>query len=264
MKTQYTDNFTKKRAERQRKARKKRIIAFFISFIILLSVTLITLCFTVFFPIERIKVSGSKIYSSEEICDASFVKTGNNIFAFSSENLEKEIRKKLPYIESVKVERSLDGILSIKVTDSKEKYCFRSNEGFFVIGKDSFVLNMYNEQPDNLLYIEGIEEDIKIGEYLSIKDTSKKEILDTLLKYETSSKINSINIADKYAIEIVTHNRFNVYLGTSNDIEQKMAHLNSMVEKIDENKSGKINLSYWSSKKPEGTFVEKKEKEENN
>ena len=40
------------------------------------------------------------------------------------------------------------------------------------------------------------------------------------------------------------------------EVRKKIAHLKGMVSKIDEDKSGKINLSMWTSQKTEGTFVE--------
>ncbi len=259
MKTEYPDNFTRKRAERQRKARKRRIITFLIALLILLCVTAITLCFTVFFPITQLKVSGSKIYSTNEVCDASFIKKGDNMFAFSAEKLESEIRSKLPFIANVKVERNVNGTLKLKLTDAKEKFCYKNDEGYFSVGEDGFVLNKYDEQPSGLMLVLGIADELKVGTFAEYKDTAKKEIFDKFLEFGKNTDITSIDLADEYAISINVENRFEVYIGTSNNIKEKMAHLNSMIKEIDAKKSGKINLSYWSKDKPEGTFIEKKE-----
>ena len=259
MKTEYPDNFTRKRAERQRKARKRRIITSLISLLVLLCVTAIILCFTVFFPITNIKVGGSKIYSATEVCDASFIKEGDNMFAFSAERLENEIRSKLPYIADVKVERNVNGTLTLKLADAKERFCYKTDEGYFSVGEDGFVMNCYNEQPSGLMLVLGVSDKLKIGTFAEYKDSAKKEIFDKFLEYGKNTDITSIDLTDEYAINIGVENRFEVYIGTSNNIKEKMAHLNSMIEKIGTEKSGKINLSYWSKDKPEGTFVEKKE-----
>ena len=259
-KTEYPDNFSRKRAERQRKLRKKRIITSFIAIIILLIVVGITLSLTIFFPIVKISTVGSNIYSSEEIIDICPVKIGDNIFAFSSQKIENEIRNKLPYISEVKFERSLKGNLKLKVKDAKEKLCFTKNETFYTVGEDGFVLNSYSEVPNNLILISGMDAEISVGNYISYEDEKKQEILEKLLSLAKKSKINKIDITDEYSISIVVDNRFDVNLGTSNNLDEKIAHMNSMVEKIGKEKSGKINLSHWSSDKAEGTFVENKEK----
>ena len=65
------DEFIKKRVERQKKIRKRRLIAFFIIFIIMLLCAGAVLSLTVFFPIESISIKGSEIYTAEEILEAS-------------------------------------------------------------------------------------------------------------------------------------------------------------------------------------------------
>ncbi|MBQ9965285.1 MAG: FtsQ-type POTRA domain-containing protein [Clostridia bacterium] len=259
LKTEYPDNFTRKRAERQRRARKRRIITFLIAFLILICVTLITLCFTIFFPITQVQVSGSKIYSADEVSEASFIKVGDNMFAFSAEKLENEIRSKLPYIADVKVKRNVNGTLKLNLTDAKEKFCYKTDEGYFSVGEDGFVLNQYTEQPSSLMLVLGVAKELKVGTFAEFDDTAKKEIFDKFLEYGKNTDITGIDLTDEYAINISVANRFEVYIGTSNNIKEKLAHLNSMIREIDESKSGKINLSYWSKEKPEGTFVEKKE-----
>lgn len=258
-KTEYPDNFSRKRAERQRKLRKKRIITSFISIIILLIVVGITLSLTIFFPIVKISAAGSNIYSSEEIISICPVKTGDNIFAFSSKKLEEDIRNKLPYISEVKVERSVKGHLQLKVKDAKEKFCFIKNQTFYAVGEDGFVINSYNEAQDNLLLINGMDAEISVGNYILYKNEKKQEILEKLLSLAQKSKIKKIDITDEYSISIVVDDRFEVDLGTSNNLDEKIAHMDSMVEKIGEEKSGKIDLSHWAIDKAEGTFVENKE-----
>ena len=85
------DEFIRKRMERQRKLRKRRLIAFFIVFIILLLCVGAVLSFTVFFPIDNISVKGSKIYSSQEILSKCNIGKGDNLFAVNrakTENLQ--------------------------------------------------------------------------------------------------------------------------------------------------------------------------------
>ena len=56
-----------RRKARQKKARRKRLKICFVFFVLMALVKLAIMCFTVFFPIKRISVSGSEIYSKAEI-----------------------------------------------------------------------------------------------------------------------------------------------------------------------------------------------------
>ena len=93
-------------------------------------------------------------------------------------------------------------------------------------------------------------------------EKSAKEITDTItdsLKKHNIS-LNKINLSDKLVIKIKVENRFTVNLGTSNNLQEKIRHLSSMIKEIDPKKQGEINLSMWTSDNTQGTFKEKKEK----
>ena len=77
------DEFIRKRIERQKRIRKRRLITLFCFLIVLLLCTGAILCFTVFFPIEKIKIQGNALYTAEEIIKNSDVDVGDNLFSAS-------------------------------------------------------------------------------------------------------------------------------------------------------------------------------------
>ena len=82
------NDVNRRRAQRQRQARRRRLKIAFIFFLIIAFITLAIMCFTVFFPIKRISVSGSQIYSKSEIIKASGLTTEDNLFVVSEEKIE--------------------------------------------------------------------------------------------------------------------------------------------------------------------------------
>ena len=76
----YTDEFLQRRKERQKKARKRRLVGWFIFVMILLLLVGVILSLTVFFPIAKLTFSGSDVYSSSQIADASGIDIGDNLF----------------------------------------------------------------------------------------------------------------------------------------------------------------------------------------
>ena len=57
----------KRRAARQKQARKRHLIVALIILMIIALITLVIMCFTTFFDINHISTTGSEIYSKEEI-----------------------------------------------------------------------------------------------------------------------------------------------------------------------------------------------------
>ena len=57
-------------------------------------------------------------------------------------------------------------------------------------------------------------------------------------------------------LKVKVENRFEVLLGTQNNLEEKVKHLGGMIREIDPEKQGKINLSMWTLDNPQGTFTQ--------
>ncbi len=253
------DAFEQKRAARQKKIRKRRAKAFLVFFLIFLIVLGLVLSLTVLFPITNISTKGSNIYSNEEIIKASGLKIDDNTFAFLSKKTEEKIRAKLPYIKSVDVDRSFSGKIVLTVKDAKPDYCVKVENSYYLLGNDNFVLEKVNNPPaDLMLLIFKSGAICKTGQYLNITNEDLKEAANKISEAlnENNIKINYLDLTDKLSVIAKVENRFEVNFGTMNDIDKKINHLNGMINKIEKDKTGKINLSIWSKSNPEGTFVE--------
>lgn len=257
-KKEYKDDFERRRAERQRRIRKRRTIIFFICFIIITAAVGVALSLTVLFPIEKITASGSNVYTPEQIVSSCGLKKGDNLFAFSENELYETLRRALPYIESVTVKRSLPGSVELTVKDSSEYACFNINGGFYVIDSQGFVLNMYDSKPENILEIRASEVKCEVGSnavYGNEKERQTAELLLDCLS-DNDISVDYIDVSSAVSISAKVEGRFTVDFGTSNNLDKKAAHLAGMIKSIDKNRSGKINLSMWSKERTQGTFIE--------
>ncbi len=251
------DEFIRKRMERRRKLRKRRLVAFFIVFIILLLCVGATLSFTVFFPIDNIYVNGSKIYSAEEILAECEITKGDNLFAVSRAKTENILKKKLPYIESIAFERKLPGSLKLTVKDAVEFAGYKTDDVYYIVSSEDWVLEKSLEQPENLLIITANGVVCKVGTKIEFKDITQREIVTELTSALKQENINvtQIDISNTLEIKLNVEGRLEVNLGTQNNIIEKIKHLNGMLKKIPNEKSGKINLSMWSNTNKNGTFT---------
>lgn len=247
----------KRRAARQKKARRRRLKIAFIFFLIIALITLAIMCFTVFFPIKRINVSGSEIYSKNEIVKASKLSTDDNLFVVSEEEIESNIRKKLPYIDNVKLKRVLPDAVILTVTDAKEYAYYQSGEKYFILSDSGYILKEQTEAPENVFQIVtgGIEG--KVSGKAEYKNSAEQELVNTIISTLEQKDINidKIDVSNILEITLNVEERFTVILGTSEHLQEKIAHLSGMIDSIPD-RSGKINLSMWTPTNSQGSFVE--------
>lgn len=252
------DEFLEKRKARQKKAKKRRLIISFILLIIALFITAIILCLTVFFSITRITATGSNIYTSEEIIANSGIKTGDNIFTFGQGRATNLLKTKLPFIEKVEFRRDLPDTLNIKVYDAKAYYCVLQNEAYYNVSKSGWVLEKVNEKPEKVFEIKLPDVKCTVGSMIVFENEKSKEMLDDIIKLleDNELSIDYVDVRNTITVKVGVEGRFNVNFGTENSLENKVKQLKVMIDNIDENKSGDINLSMWNHQKPQGTFVE--------
>lgn len=247
----------KRRKARQKKARRKRLKICFIFFLIAALITLAVMCFTVFFPIKRISVSGSQIYSKAEIIKASGLSTKDNLFVVSEEKLEQNIRKKLPYIDSVSLKRNLPDAVVLTITDAKEYSCIEVAQKYYIISQSGYVLKEQSESPKNVFKIITSGAKCEIGKMIEYKNQAESELVVTLIELLENKNINidTIDVSNILSLTIIVEDNFIVKIGTDEYLEQKIAHLSSMIDSIGDRK-GEINLSMWTPSNSQGSFVE--------
>lgn len=250
------DEFIKKRKARQKKIRKRRIIRGFLLFFILLIIAGAALSLTVLFPIKTVKAGGSKIYTAEQLAAASGIKKGDNLFTASVD--EEALKYTLPYVESVKIKRTLPDTVTVTVTDAREYACYYTDGSYYAVSRSGHVLNCYDSMPDGIFEIRAPDVKCEVGREIKLSDEKSGELIEEILGIAEELKINitCLDITDELAITLKAENRFTVNLGTANYLENKLAHLSGMLKSIGSEKTGKINLSMWSDSHTEGTFVE--------
>ena len=251
------DEFLRKRKERQRKIRKRRAKIVLVFLMVILLITAAILSVTALFPIKNITATGSKIYSQNQIIEASGIKTGDNLIVASQDSALASLKSKLPFVEQVEFERSFPDTLKIKITDAKEFACYKTDDKYFAVSKSGWVLKQYTKKPKDLMLIISDNVKCKVGSEVSFSDSTVSELCENvstyLHKYELSA--DYVDVQDKLNIKAKIDGRFIVNFGSSKDFESKVKHLVAMMEEIGENVTGKIDLSMWSSQNTQGAFV---------
>lgn len=254
------DEFLRKRALRQKKLRKRRARVIFCLFLILMLLISTILCFTVFFPIKEVKVTGSKIYTVEQILEASNIEKGDNLFSVSQDKTEILLKEKLPFIEKIEFDRTLPDTLRIKVSDAKEETVFLYKNAYYSVSKSGWVMKKYDKMPENLTVIVGVKAVCKVGAPVEIDNNDTKELVANLRRNlrATKMKINKIDVSNSVSIYLEVEDGITVKFGTANYIDEKIKHLAKVVSGFKKGKKGEINLSMYTKENPQCVFSAKK------
>ena len=246
-----------KNTKGRRKVRKGRLLICLIAVLALVITVLFILLRTKLFPVKNITAQGSEIYSAQEIIAASGITAGKTpIFSIGTDNVLKRFHTKLPYIETVSVKRKLPDTVVITVSDAAECFAFSAEDGYYITGENCRVLNFNEEKPENLIVATVPDLEFKTGEIINFKNNGQKELFDLIAGYtkEKGIKLNSIDLTNSIGISISVEDRFEVLLGTNENIKEKIDHLAGMIDSIGDRK-GKINLEMWSKNDAKGTFI---------
>ena len=228
------DEFLRKRAERQRRIRKRRLKILFCLIIIFLLALSVILCLTVFFPIEKIIVKGSKTYKAEQIIKASDIEIGDNLFVTSKGDALKKLKAELPYVEDIEFERELSGKLTITVKDAVPYACYYSDGMYYTVSKLGYVLEALEEKPDSLFEIRASGIKCSLGKAVTFTSEKTEDLIYEIGGYaeDYGLSLDYIDVTDELAITAKAENRFIVNFGTSNFLSNKFAHLSSMIKNI--------------------------------
>lgn len=250
------EDVKRRRAERQKKIRRRRLIISLIFLLITSLVVFAIMCLTVLFPVLNVVAQGSEIYTASQIASASGINEETNLFTVSNEQIEKTIKSKLPYVDTVTLKRELPDTVKLYVTDAQEYACVESEGLYFVISESGFVLNSYEEIPDNTFLINAGAARCKIGTQISYENSRAAELSQKIseLLNKSDIKINSIDVTNTVNLTVRVCDRFDVKLGTEENLDKKILHLGGMIKSIGD-RSGQINLSMWSESQSEGSFV---------
>lgn len=244
---------------RKKNRRKKLIIRAIIVFVFL--VVGVILALTLFFNINKITVSGDKVYSDEIVVDASGVKTGDNLIFLSKESINDKISKELAYIGEVKIKRRLPSTLEIVVAKTDAFMAVAADGYYILLDRNGKVLEKDLETVGENIILANLGEisKINVGEIIELKEDRVFDKLNSLLTECENvglKDITLINLSDIYNIKLIYEGRITLELGEtdSENLGSKLALGQAAIERQNEENSlyrGTINLTvdgkgYWS------------------
>ncbi len=245
--------------QRRQKIRRKKIIIRALIGIVFLFVGIV-LALTLFFNINKIVVSGDKIYSDKEIIEASGVNVGDNLIFLSKSALNEEISSELAYVGSAKIKRRLPSTLEIVITKT-DAYMAVAKDGYYILlDRNGKVLEKDLEMVGENIILANLGEikTIEVGEVISLESEKVfAKLNDVFSECENVGidGITSVNLSDIYNIKIVYQGRITLELGETDkeNLSSKLALGKAAIERQNQENNlyrGTINLTvdgkgYW-------------------
>lgn len=234
-------------AQKKKRRKKKAKITLFLLFVISILV-LCVLSLTVFFKIETISVAGNSTYTAEEILSAAEINKGDNLIRVSGEKLSEKLSVMLPFIEKVKVEKTLPDSLKLIVTETKEEFCFVNKGNCFSANKNGKIIKKYDTVPEELIKVT-VSDNVKFtpGKKILFNNEREQTLFEDYLDLtqELKYKVNFINISDYFASYIKIDDRIIVKFGSSSYFDDKVAYLKASLGGVSNTAEGVFDLSAW-------------------
>ncbi len=227
---------TKHAVQTRRKFRGGSYILYYLLAAIVLVIVLIILANTVLFNCKQIVVDGMQRYTADEIIDVSKIRKGDNLLHVDTAKAAEKIESGLAYVESAKVERSFPTKIVITVVEAEKWYCINQFGVKAVISRGGKILEKGSSQ--GLVEVTGYEaESLETGTRLTSKVEGKKTIPEQILNAADKAgitDIDSIDMTDRYDINVLVEGRITLELGGISDIDAKMQAARSIIDKENE------------------------------
>ncbi len=221
-----------------------------VRFCLILVVTLVIgfiVSVTVFFRVDSVQILGDTRYSASEVIKSSGIGIGENLFLCSGNNINNNIRKKLPYVSSVSVAHNFPNKISLTLSEAKGCAYVSYENGFTLLDRDEKVLDILDSVPENVAQIVGVKAtNVNPGEAIVFADNNSQVLISKIFigmdKY--LNDLTEINLSDTYEMFVIVKNKIKILLGSPVGLEYKLKAAESILsEKIPSDASGTLDVS---------------------
>lgn len=229
----------------------------------------ITFGISIFFKVEVITVSGAEKYSEWMIREASGIQEGENLLTFGNAKACGQIKAQLPYVDTVRIGIELPNRVNIEITEHDVVYAIKASNGaWWLMTSDGKVVEQVNNaEAENYTQLLGINlkkpaagkqaavmdpdpeidsdgNEIPITVFGSDRLEAALNILHCMEKYSIIGEVTSVNVADIGKLEIWYGQQYQVELGDTSRLDEKIYMMKETVKALPDYESGVIDVSF--------------------
>lgn len=221
--------------------------------ILLAAVVVLWILSQLFLSIQAIHVKGNRYLSAEQVIQASGLEIGDNLLTLNSGNVRKSINANR-YLEFVSL---WPGFFPASVTLTVSEHAPRAKLSWMgmlvLIGDNSVVLEHTStiDLPVHVPEITGMTlSTIYVGQPITFTIAGQSEamdaVLDALVVQNLTADILQINVAVPDNIFMLTADGLEIYLGSADDMNEKIALIRDTLPRIQaraDGPGGKVDVS---------------------
>lgn len=240
----------KKKRKKRRIPRSLRHFLIVAGFLVTVAITLLV-AVTLVFKVDTITVTGSSVYSDEEIRSVCGYNMGDSLFFLSTTDKEEKLQNELPYVEQARITRKIPGTVQIEISTVKVITSISYEGQYVYIDRAGKIVEQNPNAAEGTILVKGLEMSPPVlATHFQAADTNKQaaytEMINQILESEAAEEITQIDLQDIYNIKIVYQNRIEFLMGNAADLSYKLRFALSAVRdtgKISANAQGSLDLS---------------------
>ena len=207
------------------------------------------LALTLFFKVESVEVTGNSRYSAQEIQDACGVSLGDNLYLLSKPDMVQRLHQRLPYIDEVRITRSLPNTLRVQVTEFTTVYAVEQEGTVWLLTSGGKIVETAAERGAVPL-IDGCEllapslsGDVSFALELQNRQESLFALLTALESAELTGDVRAIHLGDPTVLSMDYTESFTVEMPYGADYPRLLRYLTLVIEELETNLTGVIDLT---------------------
>ena len=230
--------------------------AYFIIVVLVLLLVLFLIA-KLFFSIDSVIVNMT-VYE-EQNYDVNTVRSvggasGGAILFFVNKNeIIENIKKDLPFVDSVTVKKEFPSTLTTSIVEERETFYFKYDDRYFVISSDLKVLALFENEselkaadyyskiiPVSIDDVKRVETTKKVVFFDDESYRRSENVLTLLCKSELGAGLTSVDMSELYDLKIVYDGRIEIFFGSHVNLEKKLLNVKSIIDQHSDTSKGYI------------------------
>lgn len=218
---------------------KRNYTLYYIMLALLLTVTGVILSLTVFFNIETITVTGSELYTQDQVLAVLDVQPGDNLLRLNTGKLGEEVRSQLVETETVTLKRHFPNSLEVAVEDAQPAFQILWNGQSYQVSTGGRLIRIESQPVVNVLAVVGLDPStLTPGAQLSQLEEDETEaghltsmqIVLNAMEQSGIADISAMDFSDPINVRVYYQNRLEIRLGSFTELPDKLDMLRQVLE----------------------------------
>ena len=221
--------------------------------IMLALVAAIVLGVAIFFQVNDVQVQGNRIYSAEQVIEASGLENGDNLLMVNRASVVGNVQAQLPYVQKVSVGRILPDTVVIRVQESEIAGIVEADVGrkWYVNAEGRILGSSLDGFQGQIIELTGFTVTAPVTGQRAVASVEMEENMEAALlvlaEMEGSGlieQVTGINAEKNYDIHLYCGEQYDILLGGTDQLDYKVWYLQGVLEQLQPYQAGIIDLTF--------------------